>query len=117
MRSTPGRMREAAILAPARDDVPMHVGCHVAQAGKVDFVWVEQVAQCGLDGENDAHYLLRLFAVQVGHFGDVAVQNDAAEAGIIRVVDVDDATKRVFPEKLSPGRRAKLAIGLSLIHI
>ena len=76
---------------------------HVAEAGQIDLGRLDDIAYDGFDGEHDAHQLLLLVGSQIGHFGGVPVEDDAAEAGVIRVVDIHDAAKGVSPEQIAAG--------------
>lgn len=87
----------------------MHMRNHVAEAGQIDLVWLDDISYDGFDGEDDAHQFLLLVACEIGHLGGVPVENDAAEAGIIGVVNDNDPAKRAFPSQRTTGRCTKFA--------
>ena len=84
--------------------MPMHMWHHVAETSEVDLVGLDDFTHGGFHCEYHVHQTLALFLWQIGHFLSVLVQDDAAEAGIIGVVDPDHTTVIVMPEHFSKRR-------------
>ena len=82
----------------ARNDVPMQVWNHVAEAGEIDFVRLENQAHRLLDRKYHAHAMRTLRSRQVGEFLDVCAPDQAAVTGVIGIVDNNDATEAVAPD-------------------
>ena len=82
---------------------------HVAEAGQIDLFGLDDLAYNRFDDEHDAHQLLLLVGSQIGHFGGVPVEDDAAEARVVGVVNDDDPAKRAFPGQRATGRCTKFA--------
>lgn len=80
--------------------MPVQVRYDIAERGEVDLVGAHHVAH-GLFGfAHHLHQTAAFYGLQVSHFLDVAMQNHAAEAGVIgRVGHVDDAAEVVLPEQ------------------
>jgi hypothetical protein len=53
----------------------------VTQAGEVDFVGCEQLAQGSLNGQNNLHQMRCISRGKVAHFTGVGVPDHAAKAG------------------------------------
>ena len=87
----------------------MHVRNHVAEAGQVDLVGFDDFAHHRFDCEDDTHQFLLFIVRQVGHLGDVPVEDDATEAGVIGIVNAHDPAERVFPEEFSSVGNAQFA--------
>lgn len=94
----PDRIREMPVIAPARNDMPMHMRHHIAERGEIDFVWCEHIDQCLFDRIDRAHQHITLGRRQLGHFGLVGMPDDARKTGIVRVSGVDDAKQWPSPQ-------------------
>jgi hypothetical protein len=55
-----------AVVLEARDDVPVHVRRHVAEARDVDLVGMHRLADRALDREDHAHQRRALGFVEIG---------------------------------------------------
>ena len=93
----PNGHRKMPVIQETRDDVPMQVRDHISQTRQIDFVRMHQFSQCRLGGENHVHQALTLFGIQLGHFADMLVKNDAAKARIFRICNETYPAKRVTP--------------------
>lgn len=100
----PNRIGEVGVVSAARNHVPMHVRHHVAQARDVHLVGPDDVAHRFFRREHHVHQMAPVVGRKIGGFGDMAIQDDAAEAGVFAVVDQDDAGEIVFVEHVA--RRA-----------
>jgi hypothetical protein len=100
-----------AVSGEARDHVPVHVRHDVPEAGEVDLVGLEALAQRRFDREHDLHEASALGGVQVGHLARVAAEYHPAEAGVVGVADEHDAAERVAPEHVAAVLAAELAVG------
>ena len=78
--------------------MPVHVGAHVAQAGKIDLVGLEKHTKGGFGGENDTHDFRLLSGRKVGHLAHMALQDDATKTRIVRVINTHDTAQAVFPK-------------------
>ena len=107
LRRCPDWIGKGAIILPARDDVPVDVWRHVAKAGKINFVWVDQTAQGRFDSEDNTHYLALFIFSQIGHFTFMSIKDDTAEPRIVRIGNMYHATKRAFPDQLTARGRAQ----------
>ena len=96
--ATPYRFRKMAVILPARDDVPMQMRRHVAEAGQIDLVRNKKLANDLFDGEDDAHQGMAYRGFEVAHLSDMSLPDDAAKARVMRIVNANDATGRRFPE-------------------
>ena len=105
----PDRSGIVAIVLVARNHVPVQVLRDVAEACEVDFVGAEKIAQRGLGGEHRVHEPHALVRCEVGHFLYVPLQDYPAEAGVIGIVDENDATELVAPEQVPSRGGAQLA--------
>ena len=83
---------------------------HVAQAGEVHLVGLQQVAQGALGCEHDLEQMALVSGQQVAHFGNVLVPDHAAESRVGFVIDLDHATAPVLPDHLLVGCNAQRTI-------
>ena len=86
------------VIRETRDDMPMQVRNQIAQAREIDLVRFEHHAQRLLDGPYHAHAMQLFGSGKVGHFLDMSIPDNAAEAGIIRIGDQCGATPLVAPQ-------------------
>lgn len=107
--ATPDRLREMAIIMPARDDVPMQMRRQVAQAGEIHLVGSEQGTDDSLDCENDVHQRLALGRFEIGHLAHMGGPDNPAKARVAGVVDKHDTTGRGRPEDRPTRRGAQFA--------
>jgi hypothetical protein len=111
-----------SVIEFARDHVPVHMRRHIAEAGKVDFVWLQCISQSALDCQYNAHAVRLVSWREIGHFLDVRVPDYTAESGIVRVGDQHDAAMVVAPQHFTAVLRAQLACrtatgrGLGIAH-
>ena len=77
---------------------------HVAEAGKIDFVGIKQLAHNGFDRKNNLHQLIPFVFGQIAHFPNMPLKNYATEAGILCIGDPHNATKRTLPDQLTADR-------------
>lgn len=90
----------------------MQVGHHVAQAGEVDLVRIEQAAQAALGRQHRVQQCMGFGGGEFAHLGDVAVEHHAAEAGeVVGVGDAHHAAEFVAPEQFAARRRAEFTVG------
>lgn len=67
--------------------MPMQMRRLIAQAGEVYFGWIQQIAQDLFHSKNRLHKILPLRFLKIGHFLDMRIANNAAERGIVSVVN------------------------------
>ena len=72
---------EMAIVMPARDDVPVQMRRHVAEAGEVHLVRSEKRADDLLDGKNHIHQGMALARIEIGHLANMGSPDDPAKPG------------------------------------
>jgi len=89
-----------AIALVARNHVPVQVARDVAEARKVDFFRIKELAERGLGCEHGVHEPGALGRLEVGHLLHVPPEDYPAKAGIIRIVDQHNAAKSVAPEQI-----------------
>jgi hypothetical protein len=102
-----------AIIGETRDDVPMQMGHHVAQAGQIDFVRIQALPQSGFHLEHCDHQALSACRRQVRHFLDMGVQYHPAKPRIVRIANQNDAAKIVLPEDVLACVTAQRAVSHS----
>lgn len=83
------------VVGVPRDDVPMNMRRHVAQTGDVDFFRPHDFPHSRLDRPHCAHDAGAVGRIQIGHFLDMRIPDDAAEAGIGTVIDQHDAQRGI----------------------
>lgn len=108
----PNRIGEMGVVSAARNDVPVHVRHHVAQARHVHLVGPDDIAHGLLRREHHVHQVAPVVRGEIGGFGDMAIQDDAAEAGVLSVVDQDDAGEIIFVEHVARRAVAEFAGGI-----
>ena len=81
--------------------MPMQMRHCIAQAGKIDFVRLYYQPYRGFDSEYRSHELQAFRGSKIRHFLDMTVQDDAAEARIVRVIDPYHAVKVGLPQNLA----------------
>ena len=87
----------------------MQMGGHIAQAGKVDFVRPQHLAQQGFDLQDGGQQVIAVHGRQVGHFFDVGVPNHPTKAGVIWFVHQHNAELGIAVEQFAALRGAQLA--------
>lgn len=97
----PDRIGKVAVLSEAGNDVPMYMRRHVPQAGQVDLVGMHDVAHSLFDGKYNLHQVSTFSRLEITHFLDMAVQNDATESWIIRIINIYDSAQVVLPKCFS----------------
>jgi len=96
--ASPDRPGKMAIVMPARNDVPVQMRRHVAEAGEIHLVGSEKRAHDLLDGENHIHQGNALARIEIGHLANVGGTHDPAKPGVIGIIDEHDAAGRRLPE-------------------
>ena len=99
-----------------RDHVPVQVRHHVAQRGQVDLVGRQDGLLGFLDHVHGLHQQLAAMRRQAGHLGQVAVPDHAGEAGVVGVVDLDDAQVRAAPQQRAAVFLAQRTVGVAGAH-
>ncbi len=79
--------------------MPVQMWHHVAEAGQIDLVGLHDFPHRRFHREYHRHQALPLLGRQIGHFFDMGIQYDAAEAGVIGIVDPGCVAEGVGPEK------------------
>lgn len=102
---SPDRFRKVAVIQPARYDVPVKVGNHVAQTGQIDLVRAKEGADNRFNGENDSHEKFAPVAGQIGHFLHMCCPYDTAKPRVMRILHTNHPTIPRRPEKY-PSRTA-----------
>lgn len=100
----PDGRREMAVVAPARDHVPMQMRDEIAQARQIDLVRGKAGAQHCFDGGDDAHQARLLWLAQIGEFAHVRVPDDPAvtrEGAALLPADEHDAAIVVAPQQMT----------------
>src|SRR5690242_15595116 len=98
LRAAPDRLRKMRIVDVARNDVPVEMGHDVAEAREIDLVRLQLLTQHRLYREHYVHEMRTLRFGKIGHFLHVCAPDHAAEPGIARLLDIDDAQPRVLPQ-------------------
>ncbi len=97
------------VIAPTRNDVPVHMRNDVAEAGKVDLVRTEERTQGALDAENGFHQPRLLSRIQIRHLSDMTLENYPAKTRIVGISHANDATEIICPKQVATGRAAQFA--------
>ncbi len=92
LRRCPDRLREVPVIPPARNHVPVQMRRHVAEAREIDLVRLVKGANRLLDAKQHVHQPYPFLFAEISHFAHMAVEDDAAEAGVVGVTDGHDAT-------------------------
>jgi hypothetical protein len=100
------------IVGKARNHMPVQVRDHVAEAGEIDLVRPQQLAQGLFDAEHHGHAVGAVGGGEVAHFLHVRIPDHAAEAGIAGLVDVDHPAMAVLPQQGAAGGPAQFAAHL-----
>lgn len=69
----------------AWNNMPMQVRGHIAKAGEINFFRLHHLAHGTFHGKHRVHQCCAHLNGEVGHFPDVLVPNNAAEAGIVGI--------------------------------
>lgn len=106
------------VVAIAWNDMPVQVRCHIAEAGEIDFMRLHHLAHGTLDSKNCVHHFGTQLYGKVSHFLDVGVPDNAAEAGVIGIVDQYYAAMLTAPEQRFSSCQAEFTIHdfLDAIH-
>lgn len=91
LRTAPHWIGKVTVMPEARNDMPVQVWYHIAQAGQVDLVRIEHLPDGSLNCKDDLHQFIARGNGKIGHFFYVLVQDDPAEAWVVLVIDEDDA--------------------------
>lgn len=70
----------------------------IAKAGKVDFLGACDLTHGTLYRKDNVHQGVLLRWSEIAHFTHVPVEDDAAESGVVRVIDEHDPTECIAPE-------------------
>lgn len=70
-----------AIVVPAGDDMPMQVGHQIAQAGEIDFIRRQLLAQSAFNRLHNTHQMAGFTFCQVAHFCYMGLPDDTAKTG------------------------------------
>jgi len=110
LRLAPDRLGKVAVIEVTGDEMPVQVRDHVAEAGQVDLLGAVAFAQRNLDRHQDVEAVALFGRRQVTHLGDVLVPDQAAVAGVIRIVDTNHPAACVVPEHRLANRKTQGAI-------
>ena len=91
--------------------MPVQMRHDIAEAGEIDLFRRKQLAQQSLDRVDDAQQPRTIPLGEVRHFPRVIIQDDPAEAGMIRIANQHHASEAVVPKDFAPGLRAQRASG------
>ena len=69
------------IVNPTRDEMPMEMRHDITEAGQIDFVGLEDLAQQGFDLPYNGHEVVPIGAIEVGHFCNMAAPNHPTKSG------------------------------------
>lgn len=100
-------MREMRIVSKTRDQVPVQMRHHIAEAGQIDFLRLQNLALRSFYLADHLHQGRAFRYRQIGHFPDVRIPDHAAKAGVIRIVDQHDAQLRVAEDDFTTRDRAQ----------
>lgn len=98
-----------AIVAVARDHMPVQMRDGIAQAREVHLARGKKLAQRRLGGEHRIHQPGSLGRCEIGHFLHVPLQHDPAKARVVGIIDEHDAAESVAPEHVPSRGSAQLA--------
>lgn len=96
------------IVGKAWNQMPVQMRHHIAEASQVDFFRLQDFAQRRLNLTYRTHQGRSIFYRQISHFLDVCIPDHAAEAGVIRIGDQDDAQLFIAEKNFSAGLFAQL---------
>ena len=69
--------------------MPVDMWHHIAQAGEIDLVWLQQFTQNGFRRTDGAHECRSMLNRQVRHLSSVRIEDHAAKTGPRRIIDGD----------------------------
>lgn len=91
------------IVDETRDHMPMQMGRHVTEGGKIDFVGLHRFSERFFRREYDGHEMRAIPLGQIRHLAHVVFPDHAAEPAIIGIVDENDSAAFVLPQQFAAG--------------
>ena len=83
--------------------MPMQMGHHVAEGGKIDFVGLHRFSERFFRREYDGHEMRAIPLGQIRHLAHVVFPDHAAESGIVGIIDKNDSAAFVLPKQSAAG--------------
>lgn len=96
------------VVGKAWNQMPVQMRHHIAQASQIDFFRLQDFAQRRFNLTYRTHQGGSIFDCQIGHFLDVCIPDNAAEAGVICISDQHDAQLLIAEKNFSAGFFAQL---------
>lgn len=93
----------------ARNDMPMQMRGHIAEAGEIDLVRMYHLSYRRLDGKYGRHDMPLFGSGQIGHFFDVLFPDHTAEAGVVGIRNQHHTASFILPEQCAANPIAQLA--------
>jgi hypothetical protein len=95
-------------MSVARDDMPMQMRSHVAEAGEIDLVRMYHLSYRRFDGKYGCHEMPSFGSGQIGHLFDVLLPDHTAEAGVVGIRNQHHTTSFILPEQFAANLIAQL---------
>src|SRR5450759_728521 len=96
------------VMFVARNDMPMQMRGHVAEAGEVDLVRMYHLSYRCFDGKYDRHEMPSFGSGKICHFFDVLIPDHTAEAGVVGIRNQHHTTSFILPEQCAANLIAQL---------
>jgi hypothetical protein len=83
----------------ARNDMPMQMRSHIAEAGEIDLVRMHHLSNRRFDGKYGRHEMFPFVSGQIGHLFDVLPPDHTAEAGVVGIRNQHYTASLILPEQ------------------
>ena len=96
------------VMFVARNDMPMQMRGHVAEAGEIDLVRMHHLSYRRFDGKYGCHEMPSFGSGQIGHLFDMLLPDHKAEAGVVGIRNQHHTTSFILPEQCAANLIAQL---------
>ncbi len=77
--------------------MPVHMGCHITEAGEIYFIWRTKFAQNRFDSKNYSHQIVTVNITQIAHFANMLLPDNPAITGVVRIIYQHDPAQWRLP--------------------
>lgn len=96
------------VVFVARNDMPMQMRSHIAEAGEIDLVRMYYLSYRRFDGKYGCHEMPPFGSGQIGHLFDVLLPDHTAEAWVVGIRNQHYTTGFILPEQCAANLIAQL---------